>query len=166
MSTSDPHEIPFDGVRVRYHSEKSYEELVAALLADIGEQPVPINYVATSTGDWDSYQERVESRIGPSGFMLFGLVDHGAWITKAGIDRKALRVILGNPLIAITMLRHDVTAGLFAPVELLILEEGSGSSLTYVKPSSLMVVQPNPELLSAAEGLDAKLAALAEKVTA
>jgi uncharacterized protein (DUF302 family) len=166
MSTSDPHEIPFDGVRVRYHSEKSYEELVAALLADIGEQPVPINDVATSTGDWDSYQERVESRIGPSGFMLFGLVDHGAWITKAGIDRKALRVILGNPLIAITMLRHDVTAGLFAPVELLILEEGSGSSLTYVKPSSLMVVQPNPELLSAAEGLDAKLAALAEKVTA
>lgn len=165
MSTSDPYEIPFDGVRVRYHSEKSYEELVAALLADIGEQPVPINDIATSTGDWDSYQERVESRVGPSGFMLFGLVDHGAWITKAGIDRKALRVILGNPLIAITMLRHDVTAGLFAPVELLLLEEGSASSLTYVKPSSLMVVEPNAELLSAAEGLDAKLAALAEKVT-
>ncbi|OBJ14842.1 DUF302 domain-containing protein [Mycobacterium sp. 1245801.1] len=166
MSTSDPHEIPFDGVRVRYHSEKSYEELVAALLADIGEQPVPINDIATSTGDWDSYRERVESRVGPSGFMLFGLVDHGAWITKAGIDRRALRVILGNPLIAITMLRHDVTAGLFAPVELLILEEGSASSLTYVKPSSLMVVEANPELLSAAEKLDAKLAALAEKVTA
>lgn len=165
MSTSDPYEIPFDGVRVRYHSEKSYEELVAALLADIGEQPVPINDIATSTGDWDSYQELVESRVGPSGFMLFGLVDHGAWITKAGIDRKALRVILGNPLIAITMLRHDVTAGLFAPVELLLLEEGSASSLTYVKPSSLIVVEPNAELLSAAEGLDAKLAALAEKVT-
>ncbi|OBK37697.1 hypothetical protein A5659_01215 [Mycobacterium sp. 1165196.3] len=166
MSTSDPYEIPFDGVRVGYHSEKSYEELVAALLADIGEQPVPINDIATSTGDWDSYRERVESRVGPSGFMLFGLVDHGAWITKAGIDRRALRVILGNPLIAITMLRHDVTAGLFAPVELLLLEEGSGSSLTYVKPSSLIVVEPNAELLSAAEGLDAKLAALAEKVTA
>jgi uncharacterized protein (DUF302 family) len=97
--------------------------------------------------------------------MLFGLVDHGAWITKAGIDRKVLRVILGNPLIAITMLRHDLTAGLFAPVELLILDEEAGSSLTYVKPSSLMVVEPNPELLSAAEELDAKLAALATKVT-
>ncbi|OBJ14176.1 DUF302 domain-containing protein, partial [Mycobacterium colombiense] len=128
--------------------------------------PVPINDIATSTGDWQSYQERVESHVGPSGFMLFGLVDHGAWISKAGIERKALRVILGNPLIAITMLRHDVTAGLFAPVELLLLEEGSGSSLTYVKPSSLMVVEANPELLSAAEKLDAKLAALAEKVTA
>ena len=98
--------------------------------------------------------------------MLFGLIDHGAWITKAGIDRKVMRVILGNPLIAITMLRHDVSAGLFAPVELLLVEEGEGcSSLTYVKPSSLMVVEPNPELRSAAEELDAKLAALADKVT-
>ena len=96
---------------------------------------------------------------------MFGLIDHGAWITKAGIERKVMRVILGNPLIAITMLRHDVTAGLFAPVELLLVDEGDGSSLTYVKPSSLMVVEPNPEFLSAAEELDAKLAALATKAT-
>jgi hypothetical protein len=46
------------------------------------------------------------------------------------VEHKALRVILGNPLIAITMLRHDLTAGLFAPVELLLLEEeGNRSSL-------------------------------------
>ena len=65
------------------------------------------------------------------------------------------------------MLRHDVKAGLFAPVELLLVDEGEGgSSLTYVKPSSLMVIEPNPELLAAAQKLDAKLAALAEKVTA
>lgn len=158
-------ETKFDGVRVHYDSAKSYDELLAALFADIGEQPVPINDIATSSDSWESYRERVEPHVGPSGFMLFGVVDHGAWIPKAGIDRKAIRVILGNPLIAITMLRHDVTAGLFAPVELLLLDEGSGSSLTYVRPSSLMVVESNPELLSAAEKLDAKLAALAEKVT-
>ena len=151
---------------MRYDSAKSYDELRAALLADIGEQPVPINDIATSSGDWSSYQERVEHYVGPSGFMLFGLFDHGAWITEAGIDRKVLRVILGNPLIAVTMLRHDVTAGLFAPVEVLLLDEDDDrSSLTYVKPSSLMVVGPNPELLRAAQQLDAKLAALAEKVT-
>ncbi|GBE67503.1 hypothetical protein MFM001_39650 [Mycobacterium sp. MFM001] len=166
MPQSEPREISFDGVRVRYDSAKSYDELVAALLADIGEKPVPINDIAAGTDSWDAYRERVESHVGPSGFMLFGLVDHGAWITKAGIDRKVLRVILGNPLIAITMLRHDVTAGLFAPAEMLLVDEGQGrSSLTYVKPSSLMVVEHNPELLSAAEQLDAKLAALVTKVT-
>lgn len=158
-------ETRFDGVRVRYDSTKSYDELLAALLADIGEQPVPINDISAVDGDWDAYQHRVEKYVGPSGFMLFALLDHGAWIVKAGIERKALRVILGNPLIAITMIRHDVTTGLFAPVELLLLDEDGGSSLTYVKPSSTMVVEPNPSLLSAAEDLDAKLAALAEKVT-
>jgi uncharacterized protein (DUF302 family) len=164
--TAVAHETRFDGVRVRYDSAKSYDELVAALLADIGERPVPINDFATATEGWQSYRERVESHVGPSGFMLFALLDHGAWITKAGIDRKVLRVILGNPLIAITILRHDVSAGLFAPVEMLLIDEGEGrSSLTYVKPSSLMVVEPNPELRSAAEELDAKLAALATKVT-
>lgn len=159
-------ETRFDGVRVRFDSAKTYDEVVDALLADIGERPVPISDFAAATDSWDLYRERVESHIGPSGFMLFGFVNHGAWLPKAGIDRKALRVILGNPLIAITMLRHDVTAGLFAPVEMLLVDEGEGrSSLSYVKPSSLMVIEPNPELLSAAGHLDAKLAALATKVT-
>jgi uncharacterized protein (DUF302 family) len=165
MPTSDPHETRFDGVRVRYDSPKSYDELVAALLADIGERPVPIDDIGKASNTWDPYEHEVQSHVGPSGFMLFGLFNHSGWIGKAGIDRKVLRVILGNPLIAITMLRHDVTAGLFAPVEVLITDEGKGSSLTYVKPSSLMVVEPNPELLSAATELDAKLAALAAKVT-
>ena len=148
-------EIHFDGVRVRYDSAKSYDDLVAALLADIG----------AAGGDWEAYQRRVEPYVGPSGFMLFALLDHGAWIGKAGIERKVLRVILGNPLIAITMLRHDQTAGLFVPVEMLILDENGSSSLTYVRPSSLMSVEDNAQLRSAAEALDVKLAALAAKVT-
>ena len=161
-----PRETQFDGVRVRYDSAKSYDELLAALLADIGDTPVRINEIAVAADSWQAYQEKVEPHAGPSGFMLFALLDHGAWIAKAGIDRKVMRVILGNPLIAITMLRHDVSAGLFAPVELLVMDERDNrSSLSYVKPSSLMVVEHNPELLSAAEKLDAKLAALANKVT-
>lgn len=162
MSTT---ETRFDGVRVRYASTKSYDELLAALLDDIGDQPVPINEIATANESWPAYEQKVQSYVGPSGFMLFALLDHGAWIAKTGIDRRVLRVILGNPLIAITMIRHDVTAGLFAPVEMLILDEPGGSSLTYVKPSSLMAIEENPELLSAAEELDAKLAALAQKVS-
>ena len=165
MAGTAAHETRFDGIRVRYDSDKSYDELLAALLADIGPDPVPIGEIAMLSGDWQTYAQRVQSHVGPSGFMLFALLDHGGWVTKAGIDRKVMRVVLGNPLIAVTMLRHDVTAGLFAPVEVLIVDEGERSSLTYVKPSSLMLVEPNPELKSAATELDAKLAALAAKVS-
>jgi uncharacterized protein (DUF302 family) len=167
MSASEPQTIPFDGVRLRFGSTKSYDGLVDAVLADIGALPVPIDDIAKVYASWDSYEHEVQSHVGPSGFMLFASLNHGGWIAKAGIHRKVLRLVIGNPLIAITMIRHDVTAGLFAPVELLLTEEENGTSaLTYVVPSSLMVVEPNPPLLAAAHELDAKLEALATKVTA
>lgn len=166
MPTSDSHVTPFTGARMRFESDKTYDEILAALFADIGETPVPINELSATASTWDAYQSRVETYVGPSGFMLFAVFDHGKWIGNAGIDRKALRVILGNPLIAITMMRHDVSAGLFVPVELLVLDEpGERSSITYVRPSSLMVVEPNPPLLAAAQALDEKLEALVRKVT-
>jgi uncharacterized protein (DUF302 family) len=159
-------ETRFEGVRVRFDSDKSYDDVVEALFADIGHDPVLINSIATDFDSWDDFEREVQSHVGPSGFMLFGTFDHGAWITKTGIDKKALRIVLGNPLIAITMIKHDVTAGLFAPVEVFVTDEPGGSALSYVVPSSLMVVEPNEPLRAAALELDAKLAALAEKVTA
>ncbi|WNG89496.1 DUF302 domain-containing protein [Mycobacterium sp. ITM-2016-00317] len=166
MSDTVPQRIPFHGVRVRHESEKSFDALVRALMADVGDTPVRIEDIAAASADWTDYRARVEPHVGPHGFMLFATLDHGGWITKAGIERKVLRVIIGNPLIAITMLRHDVTAGLFAPVELLLADEPADrSSLTYVQPSTLMVVTPNAELSAAARELDVKLAALASAVT-
>ena len=167
MSASEPQSIPFDGFRLRFGSTNRFDDLVEAVLTDVGREPVPIDAIGKLYPDWDSYEHEVQSHVGPSGFMLFGSFNHAGWIAKAGIHKKVLRLVIGNPLIAITMLRHDVTAGLFAPVELLLTEEENGTSaLTYVVPSSLMVVEPNPPLLAAAQDLDAKLAAFASKVTA
>lgn len=161
-----PRATRFDGVRLRYDSVKSFDELVAAVLAEVGDEPVPMEEIARRNLRWDDFAREVESHEGATGFMLFARWDHGGWLAKAGIDRKVLRVVIGNPLIAITMLRHDASAGLFAPVELLLTDEaGNHSALTYVLPSSLMVVEPNEPLRRAATQLDAKLAAFASKVT-
>lgn len=103
---------------------------------------------------------------GESGFMLFFEMDHGAWLKTFGILRKVVRWIFGNPVVAYTMLRHDIAAGLFAPIELLLMENesGNGALLIYDLPSSLMVIEDNPPLLEAAEALDRKFAELAERV--
>jgi uncharacterized protein (DUF302 family) len=134
--------------------------VLSALLVDVGDKPLLFNEVADNSESWDSYKKEIESHVGPSGFSLFATIDHGAWIKKVGIRRKVLRLIIGNQMIAITMLRHDLTAGLFAPVELILIEEHDGHcSLTYVRPSSLMVVEKNDALLDAAKQLDSKLQA-------
>jgi uncharacterized protein (DUF302 family) len=162
----EPHEIPFVGVRLRFDSEKSFDEVLSSLLADVGRHPVPIDDIAAKFESWESYEKEIGSHVGPSGFILFGIFNHGGWIKKVGIPTKAMRLIIGNPLLAITMIRHDLTAGLFAPVELLLTEAADGrSSLMYLKPSSLMVVEKNDALLAAARELDAKLRSLATKVT-
>lgn len=80
--------------------------------------------------------------------------------------KKATRVVFGNPLIAITMLRHDVNAGLFVPVEALIVErEEQLTEVVQVLPSSLIAgVSDDAELKAAAEALDVKVAKLWEWV--
>jgi uncharacterized protein (DUF302 family) len=92
---------------------------------------------------------------------------HGSWLPKFGINQRTVRWIIGNPLYAITMIRHDITAGLFAPVELLVTEniDRVGTKFTYVRPSSLMVIEDNPPLLAAAQALDGKLLELVAKAT-
>ena len=117
MTTSNPREIPFNGVRLRFDSEKRFDELVFALLADVSEKPLMIHELPGKFERWESYKAEVESQVGPSGFISFAIMNHGAWIKKVQIRKKVLRVVIGNPLLAITMLRHDLTAGLFAPVE-------------------------------------------------
>src|SRR4029453_423764 len=167
MTTSSPRKIPFNGVRLRFDSKKRFDEVLRTLLADVGEKPLMIDDIPAKFESWESYKAEVESHVGPSGFILFAIMDHGAWIKKVHIRKKVLRFVIGNPMLAITMLRHDLTAGLFAPVELILIEEDDDqSSLTYVRPSSLMVVETNEPLLAAARELDEKLQALAAKVTA
>src|SRR5215469_14558312 len=88
--------------------------------------------------------------------MLFHEIDHGEWLPVFGIKLMVMRWILGNPLMAITMMRHDLTAGLRVPVELLLVENesGEGSTVIYALPSSLMVIEPNLARPPAARALD------------
>ncbi|MCJ1422596.1 hypothetical protein MMC29_000476 [Sticta canariensis] len=133
------------------------------------------------------FQQKLDSVLGPHGFMFFTEFNHGSWMelfdvppspsSKAGSGvlvekptakprRQCKRVILGNPMIALTMLQHDLDAGLAVPVELLLVEEDEGEKeggtrIVYQLPSALISrVNTNPELRAAAENLDEKLAAL------
>ncbi len=96
-------EVHFDGVRVRYDSAKNYDEVVTALLADIGEKPVPIDDFSKRSTAGSPMNRRSNPTSGPSGFMLFGLVQSRRLDYQGRHHRKVLRVVLGNPLIAITM---------------------------------------------------------------
>jgi hypothetical protein len=61
MLSRDGQATEFTGVRMRFDSDKPYDELVAALFEDVGSTPVPIDDFPHTTTTWTDYQRRVES---------------------------------------------------------------------------------------------------------
>lgn len=156
---------PFTGVRIEVATSVGFDEVLERLRALMGRVNAAeiVNLARSDISEAEFAQTVAEQYEGESGFMLFAEIDHGGWLPKFGVNRRTVRLILGNPLIAVTMIRHDITAGLFAPVEILVTEpedDGQGAMIIYLRPSSLMVIADNPPLRVAATLLDAKLDAL------
>jgi uncharacterized protein (DUF302 family) len=149
-------------------SSRSFEEVVSAFESAVGSvEDTGFPALLASTKSVEEFESRVKSREGLSGFMRFLTVDHGAWLARIGLNAKARMYTIGNPLIARTMLEHDIVTGLNVPVRLMIYEDAVSRTvrLTYDLPSSLMSGLQNENVTAAAKKLDAKLIALAVHAT-
>ncbi len=159
----------FEARRVRVESTRSFEEVLLNLQKVVGTKTILQRNTqeASFAPTREQFEHAIQSQVGESDFMLFFAIDYAQWLPLFGIERKVVRWILGNPLIAITMIQHDITASLFAPIELLLVENesGDGATVIYDLPSSLMVIEPNPALEASARTLDSKLEALVSRVT-
>jgi uncharacterized protein (DUF302 family) len=145
-------------------SSRSFEEVVSAFESAVGSvEDTGFPALLASTKSAEEFEHGVRSREGTSGFMRFLTVDHGAWMALVGLNAKARMYTIGNPLIARTMLEHDIAAGLNVPVRLIIYEDAESRTtrLVYDLPSSLMSGLKNQKVTVAAKKLDAKLIALA-----
>lgn len=149
-------------------SSRPFEEVVSAFESAVGSvEETGFSALLASTKGAEEFEAGVQSRVGSSGFMRFLTVDHGAWLTRIGLNARARMYTIGNPLIAQTMLEHDIAAGLNVPVRLMIYEEPATRTtrIAYDLPSSLMSGLQNEKVASAAKRLDAKLIALAIQAT-
>jgi uncharacterized protein (DUF302 family) len=115
--------------------------------------------------DPGSVAERLKEAAGEEGLMLFNVYDHGKLLNIYGNPKKARQYVLGNPLIAAMMTRHDIRAGLYAPLRLLVYEADDQSThIEFDQPSSLFGQFNNPEVTAVAQSLDTKLASLIKQV--
>lgn len=149
-------------------SSRSFEEVVAAFESAVGSvKEIGLEALSASTKSAEEFESQGKSRESTSGFMRFFTADHGAWMARIGVNAKARMYTIGNPLIARTMLEHDIAAGLNVPVRLMIYEDAVGRTtrLAYDLPSSLMSGLQNEKVTAAAKKLDAKLIALAVHAT-
>src|SRR5262249_37503177 len=143
---------------VRVETEKPFGEVAAALEARMGRFDPAAYEELRSGADPETVRVRLEGMAGPSGFMLFRTSDHGALLRLAGQTRKAVQYLLGNPLFAVRMTQHDIRAGLYAPLRVLVYEdEGGRTCVEYDRPSSLFGQFGNASVTEVATMLDRKL---------
>ena len=98
-------------------SSRPFKEVVNAFESVVGSvEDTGFQELLAATKNAEEFESRIRSREGASGFMRFLTVDHGAWLARIGLNAKARMYTIGNPLIARTMLKHDIAAGLNVPV--------------------------------------------------
>jgi uncharacterized protein (DUF302 family) len=109
-------------------------------------------------------KNRIEAMAGEEGLMLFAVQNHGALFVLLGRAQKLKRYHIGNPLIAFQMTQHDVRAGLYAPLSILVYETApSAIRVEFDRPSSLFGQFGNKAVTEVALSLDGKLERLIAK---
>jgi hypothetical protein len=151
---------------IEYVTDRPLEAVAAALeksTGDVTDGKWAIE--AGSANNKDDFEARMRRFEADSGFMRFLTLNFGGFLTLMGLPSKVWQYTIGNPLIAATMLRHDVGAALNVPVRLLIYEGEDGRThIGYDRPSSLMSRLRSAELIAAAQKLDNKLTDLVERI--
>jgi uncharacterized protein (DUF302 family) len=146
---------------VRLATDKPFEDVAQAFEGQLGRFDPDVYKALAGGGDAEGARARIEAMAGPSGFMLFATHHHGALLRLAGQKRKAVQYVVGNPLFALQMTRHDIRAGLYAPLRVLIYEDEEGKTcVEYDRPSSLFGQFGDERISPTAAVLDRKLGAV------
>ena len=158
----------FAGEYVEYLSDLGFESVIDRFEHATGSvEEGGFRKIAVQANGLDDFERLIREQEKTSGFMRFLTVDHGAWMKDfEGGTTQSKMYTIGNPLIARTMLRHEMAAGLNVPVRVHIFEDAEKKvHFGYHVPSSLMQVYGNTEVMKSCEVLDAKLERLALAVT-
>jgi uncharacterized protein (DUF302 family) len=143
---------------VRLESDQPFEDVAYAFERQLGRFDPDVAKPLIVGGDIEEARAKIEAMAGPSGLLLFGRTDHGALLRIVGQKRKASQYLVGNPLYALQMTQHDIRAGLYAPLRVLLYEDDRGRTcLEYDKPSSLFGQFQNDRISPTAAMLDTKL---------
>src|SRR5258708_17515246 len=104
-----------------YETTRSFEDVIGTFERLVGTvEGIGWESAQNASKSVAEFESKVKENIGPSGFMRFLTIDHGSWLSLLGQPAEMRMYTIGNPLIAITMLRHNIAAGLNVPVPLVI----------------------------------------------
>jgi len=110
------------------------------------------------------YEEfaRVEAELkriqGDAGLVIFSIATHGDWLQILSGKRNAVQYVIGNVLVSTQMTRHELAAGLYAPLRIMLYQNKAGTAtFEYDRPSTLFGQYGNESVTAVAQELDQKI---------
>jgi uncharacterized protein (DUF302 family) len=153
--------ISVDHVTIR--SDKSFQEVRAKLETLLPRIDDGI-FVLLQYGESDRARRELEAG---APLSIFGQRNHGALLSIAGLERRAVQYDIGNPLTASKMTRHQLSAGLYAPIRVLLREDADGVvAFEYDRPASVFGQFGHDDVDAVAQKLDRDLQAVLEAAAA
>jgi uncharacterized protein (DUF302 family) len=139
---------------IHIESAKSFADVRAALESSV---PHLDPGLVKALADGDAERANREKEDGPE-LSIFQVRDHGALLKIAGKARNALQYDIGNPVTASLMTRHRLSAGLYAPIRVMLYENDTGRGVfEYDQPSTTFGQFGDERVTAVARGLDAAL---------
>jgi uncharacterized protein (DUF302 family) len=151
--------------RVSIVSGRPFEDVVSRLTSSIGRPDMTaFHHAVASSKSLGDLEKVVQKAVGSSNLMEFARFDTGEVLRKErdGQGPRALRFLVGNPLIMKEMAKAVPDAASYAPVTILIDEREDGVRLSYDTMESLLTPYQNESALKVARDLDAKVEGLLE----
>jgi uncharacterized protein (DUF302 family) len=149
---------------VAYVSNTGFDAFISRLETQLGRHDFSAyQRYLTNSSMAEEAERMLQRQEGSSGFMLFSFYDHGSLLSIKGTPRKARQYVLGNPLYAARMTQHDIRAGLYAPLRVLVYaDESDRVHAEYDLPTTVFGQFQNDAITAVARELDNKLSALIE----
>jgi uncharacterized protein (DUF302 family) len=167
---SDPTPFPSTSTpatteRITVSTGLSFDALVAAFEAQLGRWDLAAAQAVIPQG-WPVLESKIHTMEGPHGLMIVSTADQGE---IASVSDPAIRCTLyeiGNPAVATGILKIDIRACLLVPFKVALYEmgRGTGATLVYDRPSSLLATLSNPKLVDIGKGLDTKMQAVVDAI--
>lgn len=144
-------------------SDKSFQEVRAKLETLLPRIDDGI-FVLLQYGESDRARRELEAS---APLSIFGQRNHGVLLSIAGLERRAVQYDIGNPLTASKMTRHQLSAGLYAPIRVLLREDADGVvAFEYDRPASVFGQFGHDDVDAVAQQLDRDLQAVLEAAAA
>jgi uncharacterized protein (DUF302 family) len=144
---------------IRIGSTRSFGDVRAALESRV--QALALDRVVPfmKKGDMAGARAELERQASPAGLTIVYTIEHGVGLSvELGSPRPAVAYGIGNLLVASSMTKHDLAAGLYAPIRVVLYGADDGTAvIEYDRPSSTFALFGDTAIDVVAKQLDMTL---------